>query len=49
MYAYAHAMLDDETNELSRFSSADKLFAFNSRFYGLKSPPNFFAQQMYMS
>ena len=47
MYAYVHAPLDKETITLTSFSSADKLYASNRGFYGLKGLPNFFTKQMY--
>ena len=46
MYAYAHVPLDEETINLTSFSSGDKLFAFIRGFYGLKGLPNFFTKQM---
>ena len=46
MYAYAHAPLDEDTINLTSFSSGDKLFAFIRGFYGLKGLPNFFTKQM---
>ena len=46
MYAYAHVPLDEETINLTSFSSGDKLFAFIRGFYGLKGLPNFFTNQM---
>ena len=46
MYAYAHVPLDEETINLTGFSSGDKLFAFIRGFYGLKGLPNFFTKQM---
>ena len=42
MYACAHTPLDDETINLSSFSSGDKFFAFIRGFFGLKGLPNFF-------
>ena len=42
MYAYEHATLDDETLELTGFSSGDKFVAFIRRVYGFKGLPNFF-------
>ena len=41
MYAYAHTPLDEETIQLTGFSSGDKLYAFIRGFYGLKRLPNF--------
>ena len=41
MYAYAHAILDDEAIKLTGFSSADKLFAFIRGFHGLIDLRNF--------
>ena len=46
MYAYAHVPLDEETINLTSFSSGDKLLAFIRGFYGLKGLPNFFTKQM---
>ena len=46
LYAYAHAPLDEDTIELTSFSSGDKLFAFIRGFYGLKGLPNFFTKQL---
>ena len=46
MYAYAHTPLDEDTIKLTSFSSGDKLFAFIRGFYGLKTLPNFFTEQM---
>ena len=46
MYAYAQAMLDDDTIHLTRFPSGDKLFTFMRRFDVLKRLPTFFAYQM---
>ena len=46
MYAYAHTHLDEETIELTSFSSGARLFAFIIGFYGLKGLPNFFTKQM---
>ena len=46
MYAYAHVPLDEDTINLTSFSSGDKLFAFIRGFYGLKELPNFFTKQM---
>ena len=46
MYAYAHVPLDEETINLTSFSSGDKLFAFIRGFFGLKGLPNFFSNQM---
>ena len=42
MYAYAHVPLDEETVNLTSFSSGDILFAFISGFYGLKRTSKFF-------
>ena len=44
MYAYAHTPLDEETIELTSFSSGDKVFAFLRGFYGRKGLPNFFTK-----
>ena len=41
MYAYAHALLDEETITLTNFSSGDKLFAFSEVFMALKVYPVF--------
>ena len=46
IYAYAHTPLDEETIQLTSFSSGDKLFAFIRGFYGLKGLPKFFTKQM---
>ena len=46
MYAYAHTPLDEDTINLTSFSSGDKLFAFIRGFYGLKGLTNFFTKQM---
>ena len=46
MYAYAHTPLDEETFNLTGFSSGDKLYNFILGFYGLKGLPNFFTKQM---
>ena len=46
IYAYAHVPLDEETINVTRFSSGDKLFAFIRGFCGLKGLPNFFTKQM---
>ena len=46
MYAYTHTHLDEETMNITSFSSGDKLFAFIRGFYGLKGLPNFFTKQM---
>ena len=46
MYAYAHTPLDEDTINLTSFSSGDKFFAFKRGFYGLKGLPNFFTKQM---
>ena len=45
-YAYAHTPLDEETINLTSFSTGDKLFAFIRGFYGLKGLPNFFTKQI---
>ena len=37
---YAHASLDDETIDLTGFSSGDNFFAFNIKFYGIKVIPS---------
>ena len=44
IYAYAHAILDDETIKLTRFSSEARLSDFVRGFYGPKSLPNNFTQ-----
>ena len=44
MYAYAHASLDEETINLTSFSSGDKVYALTRSFYGLKVLPNFFTK-----
>ena len=41
MYEYAHTPLDEDTIELTSFSSGDKLFAFIRGFYGLKDSQTF--------
>ena len=46
MYAYAHTPFDEETIELTSFSSGEKQFAFIWGFYGLKRVPKFFIKQM---
>ena len=46
MYAHAHTPLDEETINLTGFSSGDKLYTFIRGFYGLKGLPNFFTKQM---
>ena len=46
MYAYAHTPLDEETINLTGFSSGDKLYTFIRGFLGLKGLPNFFTKQM---
>ena len=46
MYAYPHTPLDEETINLTRFSSEDELYAFIRGFYGLKRLPIFFTKQM---
>ena len=46
MYAYAHTLFDEETIELTSFSSGEKQFAFIRGFYGLKRVRKFFIKQM---
>ena len=46
LYAYAHTPLDEETIELTGFSSGDKLYTFIRGLYGLKGLPIFFTKQM---
>ena len=47
MYAHALTSLDEETINLTSFSSGDKLFAFDRSFYGLEGLPIFFTKQMF--
>ena len=46
MYACAHATIDNETNDLTGFSSRYKLFAFIRRFFVRNNLPTFFKQQL---
>ena len=46
MYAYAHALLDEETFNVTGISFGDNLYPFTRRFYGLKELPNLLTKQM---
>ena len=46
MHAYAHTPLDEETMNLTSFSSGDKQFAFIRGFYGLEGLLKFFTKQV---
>ena len=46
MYAYAHTPLDEETVNITGFSSGDKLYTFIRGIYGIKGLPNFSTEQL---
>ena len=45
-FANAHTLLDEETIELTSFSSGDELFIFIKGFYVVKGLPNFLTKQL---
>ena len=47
IYTYAHATFDDETKNLTAFSSGDKIFAFIGRVYGFIGFRHAFTQQFF--